>query len=564
MISLIQKLIKPKKAERPEQISKNKILSYDNSTRLRYFKEIIKEEYADVRTYMQVLSRKKLDIEPYDLDKFGPLVSFKGLSGYVEMERYWVNEPYAFVSILYNEEKNEHLYFAAEPELSVFELMVAETIYENILDSLTPQDISEQAKFEILEKKIIELIDGYSIDIEMLSIHKIMYYIKRDYIGYERIDVLMRDKNIEDVSCNGSGIPIFLYHRKYHNIRTNLSFDEDKLNSLVVKLAQRCGRNISIGEPLINSTLPDGSRLNASLGKEVTFRGSSFTIRKFREHAFTPADLIRNGTCSPDILAYLWLAVEHGKNILFAGATASGKTSSLNAISLFIPPMAKIISMEDTHELKLYHNNWIGSITREAQNSSVHDISMFELLRQAMRQRPEYILVGEVRGKEAMTLFQAMNTGHSTYSTMHADSVSTVISRLEGDPINVPRVMIQALDILCIQTLVQLGGDRVRRLDTVIEFIGIDPKTRDLRFNELFTRDGKNDTFKSTGKSFVIEGIMEIRAWDEFRLNSELDKRKKVLNHMVRTGMDEVDIVSLIRSYYVNSEKTMKNIDEYA
>ena len=530
-------------------------------------KERLKEEFADFKTYLHVLTREKLKLEPYSPENFGELVTFDGLKGYVEKERYWVNQPFAFISILYNNQKKEHLYHTVEPELSIFERMVLETLYENILDSLTLYDTSDKKKNEILENKILELIDGYSIEIDMASIHKILYYIKRDYIGYERIDPIMKDLNIEDISCDGSNIPIFVYHRKYQNIKSNLSFESNKLDSFVMKLAQNCEKQISIGDPLINSTLPDGSRLNASLGKEVTFRGSTFTIRKFREHAFTPIDLIKNGTYTSEILAYMWLAVENSKSIIFAGATASGKTSALNAISLFIPSMAKIISIEDTHELVLHHLNWIGSVTRESfsKNTSAREIDMYELLRQALRQRPEYIIVGEIRGKEAMTLFQAMNTGHTTYSTMHADSINTVISRLEGDPINVPRVMIQALDILCIQMLIQvegrMEGKRVRRLDSMIEFTGIDPQTQDLRFNEIYNLDMKSDKFRKGGKSYVLDSIMTRLSWDEKKLNEELENRRLLLEYMVKKDMDEFEIVALIQSYYVDSQNTMKLLE---
>ena len=526
------------------------------------FKEKIKEEYADIKSYLHILTRKKPKLEPYSGEKSGNLIDFEGLAGFIEKEIYRVYEPYVFVSILYNEEKNEYQYQVVEPELTVFERMVLETVYENILDTLTVYETSSQTKEEIIETKTLELIDSYSMEIDTKAIYKILYYIKRDYIGYERLDALMKDPQIEDISCDGSGVPIFVYHRKYHNLKTNISFEGQKLDSFVVKLTQRCGKQISIGEPLVNSTLPDGSRLNASFGKEVTFRGSSFTIRKFREHAFTPADLIKNGTYSPEILAYLWLAVENNKSMIFAGATAAGKTSSLNSVSLFIPPVAKIVSIEDTHELMLHHMNWIGSVTRESfsKTDTVADIDMYELLRQALRQRPEYIIVGEIRGKEAMTLFQAINTGHTTYSTMHADSVDTVISRLEGDPINIPRVMIQALPILCIQKMIISGDKRVRRLDSIVEFIGIDPKTQDLRFNELYIWDPKDDTFRNTGKSFVLEDIMASRNWDEKHLNLELENRRKVLEYMVEKEMDEYEIVSLIQSYYADSGKTMKFI----
>src|SRR3990172_5110714 len=528
----------------------------------------VTEEVTDLKNYLYNMINRELRLEPYSPQKHGPLVSFAGLDGHIEKERYWVNEPYAFVSILFNKDKKEHLYFVSEPEISLLERMVLETVYENILDMLTVYDLSNQARAEILEKKTLELIESYSIEMDTLSLYKILYYIKRDYIGYERIDALMEDENIEDISCDGSEIPLFIYHRKYQNIVTNLSFKADLLDSFVMKLAQCSGKQISIGEPLVNGTLPEGSRLNVSLGKEVTFRGSSFTIRKFREHAFTPVDLIRNGTYSSEILAYLWLAVENGKSIVFAGATAAGKTSTLNAISLFIPSMAKIISIEDTHELVLHHSNWIGSVTRESfsKTTSARELDMYELLRQAQRQRPEYIIVGEIRGKEAMTLFQAMNTGHTTYSTMHADSINTVISRLEGDPINVPRVMIQALDILCIQILIQLEsknyGRKVRRLDSMIEFTGMDQHTQDLRFNEIFSLDIKNDAFKTGGRSHVLEGIMTKHSWDEKKLKLELDNRRKLLDHMVKKDMDEYEIVSLIQSYYVDPQNAMTLVEK--
>lgn len=317
------------------------------------FKSWIGEEYTDLKQYLQLLLRRRVVLEPYTPERFGPLVTFNGLSGYREEERYWVNEPYALVSILYNDERKEYLYYVVEPELAPSERILLETVYENLLDTLTPYDTSilhddsDAVKSEVLVRKTLELIEGYSIDVEQPALHKILYYLKRDYIGYERIDPLMRDAMIEDISCDGADIPIFLYHRKYQNIKTNISFTEERLNSFVMKLSQLCGKHISIGEPLINSTLPDGSRLNASLGREVTFRGSSFTIRKFREHAFTPADLIKSGTYTAEILAYLWLAVENGKNIIIAGATAAGKTSTLNAISLFIPPLAKIDQIQE-------------------------------------------------------------------------------------------------------------------------------------------------------------------------------------------------------------------------
>ena len=255
----------------------------------------------------------------------------------------------------------------------------------------------------------------------------------------------MKDPNLEDISCDGNKVPLFLYHRHYRNIKTNIAFESDVLNSLAITLAQRSGKHISTGSPMIDATLPDGSRLQLTLGTEVTTRGTSFTIRKFREDPFSPIELMEIGTFNADSLVYFWLAIENNKSLIFIGGTASGKTTSLNAVSLFIPPVAKVVSIEDTREITLYHDNWIASVTREALSEGGNAITMFDLLRAAMRQRPEYILVGEVRGSEAQTLFQAMNTGHTTFFTMHAGSVDAAIHRLESEPLNVPRNMVQAL-----------------------------------------------------------------------------------------------------------------------
>src|SRR5665647_3862320 len=214
---------------------------------------------------------------------------------------------------------------------------------------------------------------------------------------------------------------------------------------------------------MIDATLPDGSRLQLTLGKEVTTRGTSFTIRKFREEPFTPIELMEYHTFSPDALVYFWFSIENAKSLIFIGGTASGKTTSLNAVSLFITPLAKVVSIEDTREITLYHDNWIASVTRESVAEAGATIDMFALLKAAMRQRPEYILVGEVRGHEAQTLFQAMNTCHTTFSTMHAGSVDAAIHRLESEPLNVPRNMLQALNIISIQALIYQGTARVRR-----------------------------------------------------------------------------------------------------
>jgi flagellar protein FlaI len=366
---------------------------------------------------------------------------------------------------------------------------------------------------EILLDKMDELIRDYGLTLDKTSLFKLQYYLVRNYIGWSRIDALMKDPNLEDISCDGTNVPLFLYHRRYRNIKTNIFFEAEELNNLAITLAQRSGKHISAGTPMIDATLPEGSRLQLTLGTEVTTRGTSFTIRKFRAEPFSPVELMEYQTYSADMLVYFWMAIENNKSLLFIGGTASGKTSSLNAVSLFIPPMSKVVSIEDTREITLEHENWIASVTREALSEGGNAITMFDLLRAAMRQRPEYILVGEVRGSEAQTLFQAMNTGHTTFSTMHAGSVDAAIHRLESEPLNVPRNMVQALNIISVQALVFRGRERVRRAQEIVEIAGIDPNTGNLRVNNVFEYDPVRDTFSFTARSQVYADIAARRGW---------------------------------------------------
>lgn len=350
-----------------------------------------------------------------------------------------MRKPYVWASIVHNPERNENVYYLVEPTLSPGEKSALQLLHKNLIDRLS-YDESIEDRDRGLRQKTAELLSEYGISLNERSVRKILYYLKRNYIGYGKIDALLRDQNTEDVSCDGLNVPIFLYHRKHQSIRTNVKFkDEEELDLFVTNLVEKAGKQITLGNPTVDASLPEGYRLQATLGSEITTRGSSFSIRKYAEEAFTPVTLINYNTFSPEMLAYLWLAAENQKNILIAGGTASGKTCTLNAISQFIWPDAKIVSIEDTREITLYQENWIPNVTREAPGE--RNVNMYQLLRQALRQRPEVMIVGEVRGEEALTLFQAMTTGHTVYSTLHAGEISEVIHRLEGEPINVPNII---------------------------------------------------------------------------------------------------------------------------
>ena len=511
---------------------------------------------------LKSLKKRPDALPPYDMSADGALVEFEVPDGYTELERYWVDEPYAFVSIL-DDSKMLH-YYMVEPSLTAYEKAVLDRAYTDLQDILAlSYSVSETDIDAVLTRETHTLLKYYHVELTPTSVHKILYYLRRNFRGYERLNPILMDPYIEDISCDGIDVPIFLYHKTHRNIRTNIIFDELDLNSFVIKLCQKSGKQISIGEPMVDATMPDGSRLQATLGKEITTRGSSFTIRKFRSDPITPIDLIDFGTCSAGMMAYFWLAIDGNKSIIFAGGTASGKTSILNAVSLFIPPLTKVISIEDTRELTLHHDNWIAGITRKSFTvSGSGEVTMYDLLRSALRQRPEYILVGEVRGDEALTLFQAMSTGHTTYSTMHAGDVPTVVNRLESDPINVPHAMMQSLDLICIQAQTYVNEERARRTQTIVEIAGLDPKSGNIRVNELYRWDPATDVFKRASGSSVLNSIIKMRGWTLDKLSGELGNRVKILGYMHRKGMrDYVSVSLVVHAYATNPELVLSAVE---
>ncbi|MDG6217866.1 MAG: type II/IV secretion system ATPase subunit [Candidatus Thermoplasmatota archaeon] len=397
----------------------------------------------------------------------------------------------------------------------------------------------------------------------------IFYHLFKEFLGYGRIDIVMKDDGIEDISCDGPDTPIFIYHKKYDELTTNIYFDTPlELDSFVIRLAQICGKQISIFSPIVDGKLPDGSRLQSTLAKTVT-RGSTFTIRRFRENPLTPVDLVNFKSLSLDMAAYFWMAIEGGASVLFCGGTASGKTTALNALSLFIPPSHKIITIEDTREISLPHKNWIAGTTRQGFSSSEDtktgkDIDMFDLIRAALRQRPKVVMVGEVRGKEAYSLFQAMATGHTSYATIHASTIHTLIQRLENPPISLPRALLTSLDIIVFQNAIDLGKKTVRRMTSVTEVIKLDPDTNQLIFMEPFKWVSKtDDRFERAGGSKILNTIRLQNNWNEEQLEIELEKRKTVLTWMIQKNMrDYRDVGRIVAEYERHPEKIVKKAEE--
>ncbi|MFB6150198.1 MAG: type II/IV secretion system ATPase subunit, partial [Haloarculaceae archaeon] len=452
-------------------------------------------------------------VNRYDLEKAVPE---EKKSHFVEEERYWVNKPYACIVIFHSRKENEKKYYVVEPYQNGIERDLSEFLSGKLKSAIKYSDDdvvvegTDADRAEVIQRETERLLDRYDLytppaeqqrgmvdqlkdalgmaveesgltgeldgiaarpepavvadDPETLTeyqVEKLLYRLKRDFIGYARIDPVKHDINVEDISCDGYNSRVFVYHTEYENIITNVEHGTGELDDFVVKLAQRSGKGISKRQPQVDATLPDGSRAQLTLGREVSDHGTNYTIRQFKDVPFTPVDLINWNTFSLDEMAFLWLCIENNKSMIFAGGTASGKTTSLNAVSLFIPSNTKIVSIEDTREVELPQRNWVASVTRPSfGEDDKGDVDEFDLLEAALRQRPDYIVMGEVRGEEGRVLFQVMSTGHTTYTTFHADSTAEVIKRFTTDPINVSKTLFTALDLVSIQTQTRVDGNK--------------------------------------------------------------------------------------------------------
>jgi flagellar protein FlaI len=463
--------------------------------------------------------------------------------------------------IVFDDTLKEYRYEVIEPKLTKEEEDIKDklTYFFRVRADIDVFDQDEKEQKKNLEKALDRIVAEKHLKLKDDARDRVYYYIFQEYMGYGKIDILMHDEGIEDISCDGIKVPIFIFHKDFESIRTNIVFgDTDELDSFIVKLSQMCGKQISVYEPIVDGKLDDGSRLQTTLSKTIT-RYSTFTIRRFRESPLTPIDLIENNTLSLEMAAYFWMAIEKGTSMLFCGGTAAGKTTALNALSLFLPATFKIVSIEDTREINLPHENWIAGTTRTGFTSSEvtktgRDIDMFDLIKVALRQRPRVIIVGEVRGKEAYTMFQAMTTGHLSYSTIHASDLHTLIQRLENKPIDLPRALLTSLDLIVFLNSVTIDGAPVRRITNVTEVIKLDPgSNRLVTLTPYHWVSEIDDRFESAGGSRIMHKIKMQHGWNASRLNQELENRKSVLNWMLKKNLRSYEDVGRIVSEYTKN-----------
>jgi len=481
-------------------------------------------------------------------------------------EVYALKEPHVFVAISKDPDTLSPKYHVIEPTLAENEKKSLEKIKEimfQVVDvDLRSLDSREKAE-EWLRNYVDKIIKHYKIKTEKESLEKIRYYLVRDLTGFGKIDPMMHDHMLEDISCDGPGIPIYIWHRIYESLPTNVMFEnEEELDSFVVRLAYLAGKHISIANPILDASLSDGSRIQLTYGKEVTRKGSTFTIRRFRADPLTIPDLIELKTMNSMMAAWFWLIIERKFNLLIGGGTASGKTTTLNSLCAFIPFNSKIVTIEDTPELNIPNENWISSVARVGFGSSgAADITLFDLLKAAMRQRPDYVIVGEVRGEEAYTLFQAMATGHGGLSSIHCDSVASAFNRLESEPMNIPRTLLPILDTAVMQSKVRVAEQVARRVTSVAEVVELDPVSKEIITNEVFRWDPKSDLLEYSGKSVLLDRIMRDFGLTKQYLLDELERRSDLLEWAARNKVRRVDEVGqLIRSYYADPDGVMEKV----
>jgi len=483
---------------------------------------------------------------------------------------YKITYPYTFARILFDTKNFEYYYEAIEPPLSSKLSSILSVVYSSLNQTLKFEWYlrTQVEKEQYLTESVKKFLESRMINVSEIDMERIFYYVKRDFIKYQKIDPLINDENVEDISCDGVNIPIYVYHRVYGSIKTNIIFkDDNELNSFIVYIGQKCMKQISVSDPILDGTTPEGHRVQATYSREVTTRGGTFTIRRFKEKPFTPTDLIKFGTASPEMVAYLWLGVELGESMIVIGGPASGKTSTLNSIAIFIPPASKIVSIEDTREINLPHQNWIPGTTRSGvgeksmAGKASGEIDMYDLVRAALRQRPRYIIVGEVRGKETYTMFQAMATGHTTYSTMHAESVKAMVNRLENPPIGTPRILMTALNNVIIQTQVKVKDELVRRIKEIVEIVGFEPETNELITNVVFEWDPKKDRFIFKGHSYLFDKIINLKNWTHDEMDKEFERRINVIKYLDQKNITDFrDIWKIITNYYRDPKETMDMI----
>jgi flagellar protein FlaI len=396
------------------------------------------------------------------------------------------------------------------------------------------------------KEKILASLFRQAVKTKMVKLPKdvdegiLLYHFLREKIGHGFLDGFLADPHLEDISIPGAG-NVFVYHKMFGHLETSVYVSKEEINRLLRSIAERYGKVISYSHPIIDLHLPDGSRFNIVFGEDISLRGSNFTIRKFPKEPISVVQLIKWRTFTAELAAYLWILFEVGVSAIICGETASGKTTTLNALTGFIDSDSKIISIEETPEINVYHKNWIREVTRLHTGVQV---TMFDLLKAALRQRPDYI--GEIRGEEGRVAFQAIETGHPVLSTMHAGTLGQLFQRVTSYPIDVPKTHIDGLNLAIFQARMERGKKFIRRITSINEVIGYEPDEARLNYLPTFMYDANIDQFRFMGSSFHMETkVLGFRGWSKERLRElydEMRARAEILSFLAENFPSYTDV----------------------
>jgi flagellar protein FlaI len=461
-------------------------------------------------------------------------------------------------------------YLVLVPPLTRKERRVLRNIEKRAIAEIAidPESILDTAKRRrIFLKEVMALIDAYYPGLNPEKRRSFAELVVQNMIGLGMLEPLLEDDGLEEVMVLGVRKRVYVYHRKFGMCRTNLMFEEEEdIVNLITKIARSIGRRIDASMPMLDARLPDGSRVNATI-PPVSLDGPSLTIRKFRVSPYTIVDLVDFGTLSPEVAAFLWLVVEgfgaKPANLLISGGTSSGKTTTLNCLGSFIPASDRVVTIEDTAELRLPVEHWVRLETRPPNIEGKGEITMDVLLKNALRMRPDRIVVGEVRGREANTLVAAMNTGHDgSLGTVHANSARETITRLTNPPMGVPMVMLPSLDIILMQNKFTYDGKMVRRITEIAEIRGM--RDGDVDLSVIYAWDPRDDTVKPTGRSMLaLRKIAALKGVSLEDIQEEIDRRAKVIEYMVRKGLRRIkEVGEVVNEYYIDPDAMLRKVDE--
>ena len=493
-----------------------------------------------------------------------PKTSQRGLK---VIEKYPLYEPFAHVVIVQSPVTGENKYILDELQLDPLEKDVYKRILAILLAEIDSpkEEIADPRKF--FAEKAKEIVDKYRISLGWLpdvSWYKILYHAERDLVGFGIIDPLMRDPNIEDISCDGVKKAVYVWHRNHESIETNLQFENDEvLDNLVVKLVHMAGKHVSSAFPIVDASLPGKHRLAVAYRREITPFGTAFTIRKFREDPYSIIDLINTGTFSEEMAAYLWVCLENRASVMVIGGTASGKTTSLNALGCLIKPGSKIMTIEETAELNLSHENWVSLIARQSYGlggSNVGEVALFDLVKTCMRHRPDLMIVGEVRGQEAYVLFQALATGHGGMCTMHAENVESAVRRLTQKPMDISPAYISLMNIVLSVQRVHLVKNGVkkafRRMLSVNEVVDFEKYVNPFKWDPI-----KDEQIVHLESSQLLPSMALKLGVTAEELVTELYRRRDVLHYMREQKIRSYhDVAVIIAEYYARPKQFYEKI----